>query len=63
MMKSKKLVVYQIKPNGQFFIRATKASKNGKFAMKSEKYGKPLVKDATDAELGRSIREILKNCD
>jgi len=63
MRKSKKLVAYNVKSTGQFFIRATKVNKNNEFVMKPIRYGKAKSRKISGAELGRCIRDVLGNCD
>jgi len=60
--KSKKLIVYQDKGNKAFFIRSTRIV-NGRYIIKPIEYGKALTPNASDSELGKWIRKILKNCD
>ncbi len=62
-MKSKKLIVYQEKSTGNFFIRATKVNKYGNFVLKPDVYGMAKSRNIDDADLGRCIREVLNNCD
>lgn len=57
-MKSKLIKIYQDK-KGSFFIRAT----NNKFILKSDKFGKAISKNSSNETIGKTIREIFKNCD
>ena len=61
--KTKKLVIYEEKETGSLFIRATKVNEHGDFVMKSDEYGKAISGKVSDAELGKTVREILENCD
>ena len=61
--KTKKLIIYEEKKTGSLFIRATKINEHGDFVMKSDEYGKAISGKVSDAELGKTIREILQNCD
>lgn len=63
MRKSKKLIIYEDKSTGTLFIRATKVNKYGEFVLKSDKYGVAKGKNTSEAELGRFVREVLKNCE
>lgn len=64
MNKTKKLIIYKAKDNGQLFLNAT-TSKNSKFVTKTptQKYGKALSPNVSDNELGKAVRDVLKNCD
>ena len=59
--KIKKLIVYQEKLTGNFFIRATKVNKHGNFVLMSEEYGMAKSRNLSDAELGGCIRRVLDN--
>ena len=61
--KTKKLVIYEEKETGSLFIRATKVTEHGDFVIKSAEYGKAISGKVSDAELGKTVREILQNCD
>jgi len=63
MKKSKKLIIFQERSTGNFFIRATKINKNGNFVLKSDAYGLAKSRNISNEELGRCVREILNNCD
>lgn len=63
MKKSKLLKIYQDRKTGSLFIRATKVDEHGKFALKHHKYGKAVSGRVSDAKLGKTIREVLKNCE
>ena len=61
-MKSKQVKIYEVKKAGSLFIRAT-SDKNGEFVLKSDEYGKALSGKVSDEELGRAVREVLRNCE
>jgi len=61
MRKSKLLKIYQDRKTGSLFIRATKVNENGDFILKNDKYGKAVSGRISDAELGKIVREVLKN--
>jgi len=61
-MKTKKLIIYEDRKTGSLFIRATRISK-GEFRLKDESYGKAVSGNIDNNELGKAIREILKNCE
>jgi len=63
MRKSKKLIIYEDKATGTLFIRATKVNKYGEFVLMPDKYGVAKSKNTSDAQLGKFVREILKNCE
>jgi len=58
-MKTKLIKVFEDKRSGALFVRAT----NDKFRLKPHKYGKALGKNASNDELGKTIRQIFNNCD
>jgi hypothetical protein len=58
-MKSKKLIIYEDRNTGSLFIRST----NAEFKLKNHSLGKALGRNVTDAELGKTMRAILQNCD
>lgn len=60
--KSKKLIVYQDKKSGAFFLRSTRV-KEGKYKIKPAEFGKALGPSASDSELGKWTRKILEYCD
>ena len=60
--KSKKLIVYQDKKSNALFFRST-AFKDGKFRLKDDKFGKAISYNESDELLGKTLREILKNCE
>lgn len=63
-MKSKKLIIYEDRKTGSLFIRSTKIGKRGKkFVLRHHDFGKALSKNVSDTELGKIVREILKNCE
>ena len=62
-MKTKKLIIYEDRKTGSLFIRSTKIDKQGKFKLKDDNYGKAISGNVSDAELGKTVRAILKNCD
>ena len=58
-MKSKKIIMYQIKKGGSFTLCATDGMKSNRFIqMSMDKYGKALGKNVTDAELGKAVRDM-----
>jgi hypothetical protein len=59
--KTRKLIVYQAKDNGQLFLNATDS--NFKLKSPAKDYGKALSPNVSDEELGKWVREVLKNCD
>jgi hypothetical protein len=59
--KTRKLIVYQSKDNGQMFLNATDS--NFKLKQPAKDYGKALSSNVSNEELGRWVREVLKNCD
>ena len=61
-MKTKKLIIYEDRNTGSLFIRATKIAK-GEFRLKDDSFGKAISGNVTDNELGKTVREILQNCD
>jgi len=61
--KSKLLKIYQDRKTGALFIRSTKVNEHGNFVLKSDKYGKAVSGKISDAELGKAVREVLKNCE
>lgn len=61
-MKSKLIKRYVDKGNGAFFIRATRSTDNG-FILKDDNFGKALSPNSSNEELGKWVREVLKNCD
>ena len=66
--KSKVLVIYQIKKDGQFALRATKPKDPEKqssfeFSLKSDEFGIIIPKNVTDEQLGKYVRQIIKNSD
>ena len=66
--KSRKLVIYEIKETGTLCIRAMRPadkSRNKKetFTTKDIRYGKAVSGNISDEELGKTVRDILKNCD
>ena len=63
MKKTKKLIIYEDRKTGSLFIRATKVDKKGEFRSKDDTFGKAISGNATDDELGKTVREILQNCD
>jgi hypothetical protein len=63
MRKSKKLVIYEEKSTGNYFIRATTVSPKGIFVIKPAIYGVAKSRNITNEELGKYVREILNNCD
>ena len=63
MRKSKKLIIYEEKSTGTFFMRSTKVSESGRFVLKSDEYGIAKSRNISDAQLGRCVREVLDNCD
>lgn len=63
-MKSKKLIIYENRKTGSLFIRATKIGKNGsKFSMKHHRFGKAISGNVSNEELGKTVRDILQNCE
>ena len=60
--KSRKLIVYQDKKSNALFFRSM-AFKEGKFQMKDGKFGRAISFNESDENLGKTLREILKNCD
>ncbi|MDA8142614.1 MAG: hypothetical protein M0T81_01370 [Thermoplasmatales archaeon] len=60
--KSRKLIVYQDKKSNALFFRST-AFKEGKFRMKDDKFGRAISYNESDETLGKTLRDILKNCD
>ena len=63
MRKSKKLIVYEEKSTGNYFIRATAVSPKGIFVIKPAAFGVAKSRNISNEELGKCIREILVNCD
>lgn len=61
MSKSKLVKIYVDKKTGSFFIRATEY-KNGRFVLRSHDFGAAISGKVCDADLGRAIRSVLKNC-
>lgn len=63
-MKMKLVRIYVERNGGRILINATK-SKGDTFVAKipASKYGRPLRPKASDEEIGRAVREVLKNCD
>lgn len=63
-MKSKKLIIYENRKTGSLFIRATKIAQNGrKFSMKHHLLGKAISGNVSNEELGKTVRDILQNCE
>jgi len=63
-MKSKKLIIYEDRKTGSLFIRSTKLAKGGKgFSLKDHRFGKAISGNVSDEELGKTVREILQNCE
>jgi len=62
-MRTKKLIIYEDRNTGSLFIRATKIDAKGEFRLKDDSFGKAVSGNVTDNELGKTVREILKNCD
>ena len=63
-MKTKKLIIYEDRGTGSLFIRATKISKGGqKFVLRDDSYGKAISGKVSDTTLGKTVREILENCE
>ena len=60
---TKKLIIYQHRKDGSFFIHATKVSPKGYFVQKNKKFSIAHSKKMTDKELGSAVREVLKMCD
>ena len=63
MRRTRKLIIYEDKKTGSLFIRATRIDKQGEFKLKDDNYGKAVSGNVNDEELGKTVREILKNCD
>ena len=63
MRKTKKLIIYEDRRTSSLFIRATTVNRHGKFVLKNHSYGKAVSGNVSDEVLGRSVREILENCD
>lgn len=62
-MKTRKLIIYEDRNTGSLFIRATSIDKQGGFKLKDDNWGKAISGSVSDEELGKTVREILKNCD
>lgn len=60
--KSRKLVVYQDKKSNALFFRST-TFKDGKFSLKGDKFGRAISFNESDETIGKTLREILENCD
>ena len=63
MRKSKKIIIYEDREKGSLFIRSTKINEVGDFTLKSDVFGKAISGNVSNAELSKSVRDILKNCD
>lgn len=63
MKRTRKLIIYEDKNTGSLFIRATRIDKQDKFKLKDHSHGKAISGSVGDEELGKAVREILKNCD
>ena len=61
-MRTKLIKIYVTKRGGSFFIRSTTV-KERKFKLKEDKFGKALSKGVSNEKLGKTIREILKDCE
>ena len=61
--KSKLLKSYQDRTRGSLFIRSTRVDENDEFVLKPDTYGKAVSGKISDAELGKTVREILANCE
>ena len=62
--ESKKLVIYENRKTGAFYLSANRATSDPKgFATKDTEYGKTLSKQISNADLGNWVRKILQNCD
>jgi hypothetical protein len=62
--KSKKLVIYEDREKGSLFLRATRTTSDPTgFAIKDSSQGMALPRSVSNEELGKSVREILRNCD
>jgi hypothetical protein len=63
-MRTKKLVVYEDRETGSLFIRSTKISEDGQgIRLKADKFGKALSGRVSNDDLGKTVREILLNCE
>lgn len=62
-MQSRLIKIYVPKRNPSFFVRSTKDNGKGKFKLKDDKFGKALSGSVSNEELGKAVREVLKNCD
>ncbi len=65
MPKSKKLIIYQNREQGQLFLNATGVTEQGDFYLKypPKDFGRVLPPSTTDEEIGRAVREVLKHCE
>ena len=63
MRRTRKLIIYEDNKTGSLFIRATRIDKQGEFKLKDDSCGKAISGNVSDEELGKAVREILKNCD
>lgn len=61
-MKSRKIVVYITKKDGSIFVHPTK-EKNHKFSLLTTPKGKALSPRVSDTKLGKTIREVLCECE
>jgi hypothetical protein len=61
--KSKKLIIYEDRKTGSLFIRSTKIDSSGEFRLKDDSFGKAISGNVSDETLGKTVREILQNCD